>query len=65
MSQLPAITLDQSIDDEFVITATCRSTGAIIAAAMGYWIDDVTLRVDMQLIQMGYQIYADEDLDLN
>jgi hypothetical protein len=62
-NQLPAITLDQSIDDEFTITATCRSTGAIVAAAMGYWIEDVTLRIDLQLIGMGYEIYAPEDLN--
>lgn len=43
--------------------SACRETGAIVAAAMGYWIEDVTLRVDMQLIQLGYQIYAAEDLN--
>jgi hypothetical protein len=62
-TQLPAITLDQSIDDEYVITATCRETGAIVAAAMGYWIEDVTLRIDMQLIELNYEIYATEDLN--
>jgi hypothetical protein len=60
---LPAITFDQSIDDEYVITATHRVTGAILAVAMGYWVDDVTTRIDLQLLELGYQIYAAEDLN--
>lgn len=62
-NQLPSITLDQSIDGEYLISATCRSTGAIVAAAMGYWIEDVTLRIDMQLIELNYEIYTTEDLN--
>jgi hypothetical protein len=57
---LPAITFDQSIDDEYIITATHRVTGDIIAVAMGYWVEDVTIRIDMQLIELGYQIYTEE-----
>jgi hypothetical protein len=58
---LPAITFDQSIDDEYVITATHRVTGAILAVAMGYWVDDVTTRIDLQLLELGYSLYDENE----
>jgi hypothetical protein len=59
--QLPAITLDQSVDGEYVITASHRVTGVILAVAIGYNCEDVSTKVDMQLIEMGIQIYASSE----
>lgn len=60
---LPAITLDYSADNEYTLTATDRVTGKILAAAMSYDCEAATLRIDMQLIELGYQIYTDDDLN--
>ncbi len=59
-STLPAITLDYSADNEYLLTATERSTGQILAAAMSYDCAEATLRIDMQLIELGIEIYAPE-----
>lgn len=60
---LPAITLDYSADDEYLLTATDRNTGEIIAAAMSYDCEVATVRIDLQLIEMGYDVYQPEDLN--
>lgn len=60
---LPAITLDYSADYEYTLIATDRVTGEILAAAMSYDCEVVTLRIDMQLIELGIQIYTDDDLN--
>lgn len=62
---LPAITLDYSADDEYLLTAVDRNTGEIIAAAMSYDCELATVRIDLQLIELGYSIYEPENLDLN
>lgn len=59
---LPAIELNCSTDNEFLITATDRATGRILAAAMSYDCNQAVLRIDLQLVELGYQIYT-EDLN--
>ena len=60
---LPAIELNCSTDNEFLITATDRTTGKILAAAMSYDCVEATMRIDLQLIEIGYNIYEPEDLN--
>lgn len=57
---LPAITLDYSADNEYTLTATDRLSGKILAAAMSYDCEVATLRIDLQLIEQGYDIYQPE-----
>ena len=60
---LPAIELNCSTDNEFLITATDRASGTILAAAMSYDCNQAVMRIDLQLIELGYQIYQPEDLN--
>ena len=60
---LPAIELNCSSDNEFLITATDRASGEILAAAMSYDCDQAVLRIDLQLIELGYNVYQSEDLN--
>lgn len=59
---LPAITLDYAPDGEFTLTAIERSTGKILAAAMSCDSAVATLRIDLQLIELGYDIYQADDI---
>lgn len=61
----PQITLDYSIDYEYMFTATDRVTGEILAAAISYDCGVANTRIDLQLIELGYDVYATEGLDLN
>ena len=56
----PAIELNCSTDNEYLITATDRATGKVLAAAMSYDCDAAVLRIDLQLIELGYSIYQPE-----
>ena len=57
---LPAISLNCCTDGEYIITAHDRATGKILAAATSYECDTVVIRIDMQLIELGYEIYEQE-----
>jgi hypothetical protein len=59
---LPAITLDYSADGEYTLTAVDRNTNKIVAAAMSYECEVATLRIDLQLIELGIQIYEEENI---
>lgn len=60
---LPAIELNCSTDNEFLITATDRASGKILAAAMSYDCNQAVTRIDLQLIELGYNLYTPEDLN--
>lgn len=62
---LPAISLNCYADGEYVMTAQCRTTGEIMAASSSYDCEVATLRIDMQLIELGFDVYEPENLDLN
>lgn len=55
-----AIELNCSPDYEYIITATSRITGKIMATATNYNCDVAVLRVDIQLIEAGYELYTPE-----
>lgn len=59
--QIPAITFDCSVDGEYIIIASNRLTGAIVAAASGYNCNEVSNKVDMQLLDAGIQIYISSE----
>lgn len=54
---LPAISRNCYNDGEYVITAQDRATGAIIAAASSYDCGTAMLRIDLQLIELGFNLY--------
>jgi hypothetical protein len=60
---LPAITLDYSADGEYTLTAVDRNTKKIVAAAMSYECEVATLRIDLQLVELGFDVYAPEDFN--
>jgi hypothetical protein len=59
-SNLPAISLNVYADGEYVITAQDRTSGAILAAASSYDCETATLRIDLQLIELGIDLYRSE-----
>lgn len=58
---LPAIELSVMTDNEFVIVAIDRLTRKILAAACNYDCHIATLSIDLQLLELGYNIYTTED----
>jgi len=57
----PAIELSVMTDNEYVIIAIDRITRKILAAACNYDCNVATLSIDLQLVELGYDIYAAED----
>lgn len=59
-SNMPAISLNVMTDGEYIIVAVDRQTKAILAASSSYDCTEATLRIDLQLIDLGFEIYAPE-----
>ena len=60
LTNLPAISLDVFNDGEYIVTAIDRQTRAILAASSSYDCDVAVLRVDLQLIELGFSLYEPE-----
>jgi hypothetical protein len=62
-TSLPAVSIDCSIDCEYTFTAIDRANGQILAAAMSYDYESAQTKIDLQLIELGYDVYQADIID--